>query len=382
MNSIQSLQVLLSLLLQSTLLILFVWRLRASLSNSSSRVRLWTSLYVSLLIMGVAAICLPRLQWLYPWKNVAPQTLVNVLQAEHTIGVTMLAVWLIGVLVICFYRLAGMFRLQRLIAGCRTVTSQEQTAIELALQADSELGSCSPDLLSLSIDDRRIEFRVGCETYGPFCYQLHYPVVVLPVSLLSGEPADLRNVLIHELTHLRSRHALQIFLEKTLQTVFWFQPLCWLSARHAALDREFQCDDASTTTREATIGYLKTLIRVVENRVPQEMAVMPLNRQPSQLLLRAQRLAKLGPQSKSRAIPCSRVLVVLAALTCSQFWLPLNPLAAPNDAWSAWPSWSAAVLHELGVTAPDYENFNPRTDLYEVIRTSSQTYSDTIRKEP
>ncbi len=93
MNSIQSLQVLLSLLLQSTLLILFVWRLRASLSNSSSRVRLWTSLYVSLLIMGVAAICLPRLQWLYPWKNVAPQTLVNVLQAEHTIGVTMLAVW-------------------------------------------------------------------------------------------------------------------------------------------------------------------------------------------------------------------------------------------------------------------------------------------------
>ncbi len=206
--------------------------------------------------MLAAAFCLPRLQWLHPWSEVAPKALVNVLHAEHTIGVTLLAVWVIGMLVVACLRLISMLRLQRLIAACRLVTSSEQIAIDQVARLQAEHAPAT-GTLSLIVDQREVEFRVGSESYGPFCYQLHQPVVVLPESLLSGDQSDLRNVLIHELTHLRSRHAVQIFLEKTLQTVFWFQPLCWLSSRHAALDREFQCDDASSTSREATIGYLK-----------------------------------------------------------------------------------------------------------------------------
>lgn len=374
MNSTQYLQVLLSLLFQSTLLILFVWLIRRSVQHSSTRVQLWTSLYVSLIAMTVAAFCLPRLQWLHPWNEVAPKALVNVLHAEHTIGVTLLAVWVIGMLVVASFRLLSMLRLQRLIAGCRLVTWSEQEAIEhasnLYLNDQRVEHESFRKNLVLTVDQRTVEFRVGSESFGPFCYQLHQPVVVLPKSLLAGDPHDLRNVLIHELTHLRSRHAVQIFLEKTLQTVFWFQPLCWLSSRHAALDREFQCDDASSTTREATIGYLKTLIRVIENRPPHDLAAMPIFRQPSQMMLRAQRLAMMDRDVDSRPHVVISVMVILLAIACSQLWLPLNPLASKHSRWSAWPTWSAAVLHELGVTARDYETFDPQHDLYEVINAS------------
>ncbi len=250
MNSTQYLQVLLSLFLQSTLLILFVWTIRRWIQHSSTRVQLWSSLYISLMAMFGAAFCLPRLQWLHPWSEVAPKALVNVLHAEHTIGVTLLAVWVMGMMVVASSRLLGMLRLQRIIAGCRLVTQSEREWIEKAAQLRGEQTQSAGNL-ALTVDQRDVEFRIGSESFGPFCYQLHQPVIVLPESLLSGDPCDLRNVLIHELTHLRSRHAVQIFFERLLQTVFWFQPLCWLSSRHAALDREFQCDDASSTTREA-----------------------------------------------------------------------------------------------------------------------------------
>ncbi len=369
MNSTQYLQVLLSLFLQSTLLILFVWTIRRWIQHSSTRVQLWSSLYVSLIAMLIAAFCLPRLQWLHPWSEVAPKALVNVLHAEHTIGVTLLAVWVMGMIVVASFRLFSMLRLQRLIAGCRLVTDTELDAIEQAAHLQAEVTQAASNF-ALSVDQRPVEFRVGSESFGPFCYQLHQPVIVLPESLLLGDQRDLRNVLIHELTHLRSRHAVQIFLEKTLQTVFWFQPLCWLSSRHAALDREFQCDDASSTTREATIGYLKTLIRVIENRPPHDLAAMPIFRQPSQMMLRAQRLAMLDREIQPRAPFSISIAVILLALVCSQIWLPLNPLTSKQRRWSAWPTWSAAVLHEFGVSAPDYETFDPQFDLYEVMNAS------------
>ncbi len=72
------------------------------------------------------------------WSEVAPKALVNVLHAEHTIGVTLLAVWVMGMMVVASFRLLGMLRLQRIIAGCRLVTQSERASIEKAAQLRGE----------------------------------------------------------------------------------------------------------------------------------------------------------------------------------------------------------------------------------------------------
>ncbi len=121
---------------------------------------------------------------------------------------------------------------------------------------------------------------------------------------------------------------------------------------------------------------------MIENRPPHDLAAMPIFRQPSQMMLRAQRLAMVNREVQPRPSFVISFIVVLLAIACSQLWLPLNPLASKQSRWSAWPTWSAAVLHELGVSARDYEPFDPQLDLYEVMNASKLSPLDPARKEP
>ena len=65
---------------------------------------------------------------------------------------------------------------------------------------------------------------VSDEAEGPFCCQLHQPVIVLPRFLLEGSRDHLRHVLIHEVEHLATNHPLQLFITQLAQVVCWFHP--------------------------------------------------------------------------------------------------------------------------------------------------------------
>lgn len=276
-------------------------------------------------------------------------------EVEAALGRGMLAVWLLGVGVMAARSLMDFVRVQHFIAGCPPCGPALTERLR-ALVAEE----------AFIVGGRAVEVRVSPEDLGPFCYQFHRPMVFLPRSLFGDNETDLRHILDHELTHLRTEHPLQLCLQKMAQAVLWFHPLVWISAGRAGLVREFVCDDAATHCGASTASYLRTLLRVVEQRAGSRGAIMTIGRSVGEVRRRAQRLA-LVYEAPARPVAVSPpYAVVLAAAAVSQLWLPTNPLATGRTHWSGWPTWSAATLHALDVPVRDFEPFDDRTQLHEL----------------
>ncbi len=69
------------------------------------------------------------------------------------------------------------------------------------------------------------------------------PYIVLPVITA---PQDVKNVLIHEICHLKNRDQLWGVLRLLCCAIHWFNPLVWLAAAMSGTDCELRCDDRVT----------------------------------------------------------------------------------------------------------------------------------------
>ncbi|MCA9066873.1 MAG: M56 family metallopeptidase, partial [Planctomycetaceae bacterium] len=198
-----------------------------------------------------------------------------------------------------------------------------------------------------------------------------------PEYLLSFEPEQLRFILRHELEHLRTGHPLQVFLQHTVEVLFWFHPLVWWASGQSAVTREFACDDAAMETPRETVDYLKTLLAIVEHTVQeQDRGVLAFARHRRLMAVRARRLVEKARNIVPAPGPIRVTQLVMnqggSALLCGitvvlcLLWLPVNVTASPRAAWSPWPTWSASALHNFGINTRDFEIYDENHDLFEL----------------
>lgn len=69
------------------------------------------------------------------------------------------------------------------------------------------------------------------------------PFIVLPVITA---PEDVKNVLTHEICHLKNRDHIWNILRMLCCAIHWFNPLVWLAASMSRTDSELRCDDRVT----------------------------------------------------------------------------------------------------------------------------------------
>ena len=69
------------------------------------------------------------------------------------------------------------------------------------------------------------------------------PFIVLPVITA---PEDVKNVLTHEICHLKNRDHIWNILRMLCCAIHWFTPLVWLAASMSRTDSELRCDDRVT----------------------------------------------------------------------------------------------------------------------------------------
>ena len=69
------------------------------------------------------------------------------------------------------------------------------------------------------------------------------PFIVLPVITA---PEDVKNVLTHEICHLKNRDHIWNILRMLCCVIHWFNPLVWLAASMSRTDSELRCDDRVT----------------------------------------------------------------------------------------------------------------------------------------
>jgi len=365
MNATPFLEILLSVSVQAAVIVVLTQVLCRLTGNARTRCRLWTTTYILLLGLAAAAVALPHYRMFHPWQNLSEQATIGLALSVRSIGRLVLGIWLAGVTVSLLMLVLGWYRAVRFVRRCRPL-------------------DC--DLLPLEgLDDaipggrvlRQQGIRVVATSLvsGPFCWQLHRPYIVLPEFLLKRDARELRFVIRHELEHLRTGHPMQLFLQRVVEIVFWFHPLLWWASFRSNLSREFLCDEAAAGDPSNIAAYLQTMLALAEQNLIRRydsMAALAFGRGKGVIARRTRRLVELAekntapqdPVLRSRIMPA---LLVTAALAVSLIRVPIDVLASSGTGWSPWPTWTATVLQDAGISVRDYDLSGCNMELYELL---------------
>ncbi len=356
MNPLFVCEILVGIVLQVLMVVLAAFVIERSLEHPKSICHLWTACFLSILGLVGAAMLLPHFRPDTVWLNASGDTLMAVVTWETAIGKAIVIAWSIGILLIAVLRIIRYFLLVRfLTTRCEPIATE---VVDLVVRSRAEL----PDRLQLLVSD---------DIQGPFCWQLHRPTIVLPRYLLAEGGHALRHVLLHELEHLRTNHPVQLFLQRLCTTILWFHPAVWWAGRRAELAREFHCDEVAVRDDGMVSAYLRTLIAIAERGLESPSCVLAFGRRRSAIAKRTEklvRLAEMQTRFSGRRQSLSLAGLLLVALIATQAWLPVNVLASSRSRWSPWPKWSARVLHDFGISARDFEPFDERFALHDLLR--------------
>ena len=140
------------------------------------------------------------------------------------------AFWALGSLAIAVGILRRHQEMRRLIKTSRPATAE---LFEALRGAAAELGL-----------QRVPELRLTRADHSPAVSGLLRPVIVLPAGLASRlTPAALRDVLLHELIHVRRRDLWLNLPQVLVQIVWWWNPFVWLANARIRLLREQAVDE-------------------------------------------------------------------------------------------------------------------------------------------
>ena len=111
-----------------------------------------------------------------------------------------------------------------------------------------------------------VRLRVTGQAMSPAVCGLFRPVILLPQSLVEKlPPAQLRAVLLHELTHLQRGDVWMNCAQALVQIVYWWHPLLWLANARIRRVREEAVDDAvMLALRDEAGTYAPTLLEVAK----------------------------------------------------------------------------------------------------------------------
>lgn len=131
-----------------------------------------------------------------------------------------------------------------------------------ALPADYDIAQLKKDFGIV----RRVRLLVSDRTDIPLTYGVFAPVIILPKSMeLHGE--GVRNVLCHELAHIKRFDALFKTVIAVCAAVHWFNPMAWVMFVLANRDVELACDETALRRgKAAPEDYAMSLISIEESR--------------------------------------------------------------------------------------------------------------------
>ena len=105
----------------------------------------------------------------------------------------------------------------------------------------------------------------GCSSLKtPVTYGVIFPKIIWPLEFKEATRSDVRNMIAHELEHIRKLDVGKRYLLSITLCIHWFNPLMWLMYRLYLEDQEVACDERvmrRMREREAK-SYVYTLIKM------------------------------------------------------------------------------------------------------------------------
>jgi beta-lactamase regulating signal transducer with metallopeptidase domain/ketosteroid isomerase-like protein len=236
-----------------------------------------------------------------------------------------LAVWGSGSLALAGLLAMASFRLRRRIAAATPV--DERVWRDSLLWAVARAGAGAT-----------IRLRCCSDAISPILHGTRDPVLLLPADADRWPEARKRQVLVHELAHVRRRDVLLQWLAELVRVIHWPNPLAWLPARRMRIERELACDDEVLGSGVKASDYAMHLLDVARafrwraqtGRIGVAMANEPWVER---------RIRALLDSRSSRRLPGPRGLVLLFGIAAAGTFLlgaldPHDPGARPGGSTS------------------------------------------------
>ena len=170
------------------------------------------------------------------------------ISTSFTWKLPVISLWLTGVLIMLFraiYIITGGAKLQ---LHCKALEDEHILTIIENLRK------------SLRIT-RKIYIVISEHISVPGVIGFFKPVLLLPVSMISGIPSEaLQAILAHELSHIQRYDYLVNFCQMVIEALLFFNPAVWWISRQIRIEREVCCDNAGIMAVGQRIKYADVLV--------------------------------------------------------------------------------------------------------------------------
>ena len=119
------------------------------------------------------------------------------------------------------------------------------------------------DELSLELGLRRhVRLLQSQGPAMPMTWGIRRPAILLPAEANDWTPERRRDVLLHELAHVKRHDFLIQLIARIACAVYWFHPLVWLAATRLREERERACDDHVLRAGATPSAYASHLLEI------------------------------------------------------------------------------------------------------------------------
>jgi beta-lactamase regulating signal transducer with metallopeptidase domain len=224
--------------------------------RASTRFTLW-------FITFLAVALLPCFALARAWFGVDSPAVTSVPQAGVALHLNI--VW--AFVLEAVWAAASLFSLIRLLSSVLQMRS---------VLRNSVLVSDLPDEIQSALvrdGKRSVAVRISDAVDAPSVIGFFRPAVVIPRGLWSElAPADLRQIILHEMAHLDRGDDWTNLLQKLLRALCPLNPALVWAERHLCREREHACDDAVLDAAGNARAYATCLTKLAEARLVRRVA--------------------------------------------------------------------------------------------------------------
>ncbi len=189
--------------------------------------------------------------------------------------------------------------------------------------------------IRLLVDELRQLLQIGrlvrvvdsYEGFGPAAFGFVRPVMVLPMSMISGLPPEtVRAIVAHELAHVRRNDYVFNLAQMVIESVLYFNPVVWWINRQIRMEREACCDALAVSILGRPLAVAEALSiwadRVYTREAPAAAMAWSDHGNPRPLLERVRRMVLPGYRPQAPISPLGLLgamvsgIVVLGGLWC------------------------------------------------------------------
>ncbi len=231
--------------------------------SSAQKRLLWLTVLVLLTLLPMASIVMQQI--LGKFQQAPDLTLIDIVvspEANNFINteIPLNNSWLI--------LLAGIYGLGVILNWLRLVVSLKHTAnirSTIVFDAPDEVMSILKKHCQRAGIDRKVRLGSSPIVRSPLTFGTIKPTIVVPSPAFYEDEELLKNILIHEISHIRRLDNLTFLIVFVLVSLNWFNPLVWYALKKLNLESEFACDDEVIYLHERRHEFANQLVTLARS---------------------------------------------------------------------------------------------------------------------